>query len=96
MPTQTQTFWFNTGVVPWKLQNPPFRGCYGCERVRGGTIQIPVEVEEVPPGSRFEYAVSTLTDRDRSPHLLVRPILNHGEKGSLISKFAIFRLPEKQ
>lgn len=80
-----KTFYFNTGVTC----RPPFQG----EVLRGGTIQIPFDCDNVPEGAVFLFACS---DPDIKTHhafptaeLVVREIHN----SNLCSRYAYFRCP---
>jgi len=90
----SKTIWFDTGVRPG-FGTPPTKP-YGCQVVRGGTIQIPMEVEDVPEGAIFEHAISVLRDIDRMPYRAVREILNAGQPGAIVSKYAVFLILPKE
>jgi hypothetical protein len=89
---QMQTFYFDTGVKPGqrRIWGGPVE-TYGCQVVRGGTIQIPMEVDDVPKGSVFLYAKDGIGEE--VPGVIHREILNNTQKGGLLSKFAFFRIP---
>ena len=79
-----KTFYFDTGVQPYK-HNPPVKLSKG-QFMRGGTMQIPFDCENVPENATFLYACDD-PDSSRDKSLIVREIHNSG----LCSKFAVFR-----
>ena len=93
-----QTVYFNTGVrparqgdLPWQTPITP----YGCQVVRGGVIEIPMEVEDLPKGATFLYAQDHLDPEKLPANVIYRKILNPKEPGGMISKYAFFRIEEQ-
>jgi hypothetical protein len=77
----TKTFYFNTGVRPY-IHNPPVKVGPG-QIIKGGTLQIPFDCEDVPENAFFKFGCD---DPNIRGGYLVRPILN----STLLSKFAYF------
>lgn len=82
-------FYFDTGVRPNHFATPPIIAREG-QVVKGGTIQIPFECDDVPIGSTFLYACDG--QKEEINGIIKREIKN----SVLISKFAYFRLPSKK
>lgn len=80
-----KTFYFNTGVQPYK-HNPPVPLCEG-HVMRGGTMQIPFDCEDVPANATFVYA-SDNPESKRESNLICREIHN----SALCSKYAFFKV----
>jgi hypothetical protein len=87
-----QTFYFNTGVRPENVQNPPFPYEYhkSIGNVIRGSLCIPFQCENVPKDSEFVCACDNDNLHPGSKTIFVRKI---AEGSNLISKFAYFRLP---
>ena len=88
----TKTFYFNTGVRPELVNNPPFAYDYHANKgnvIKGGTLQIPFTCDDVPDGAIFLHAcdIPDLPE-SRSDSVIVREITG----GGLLSKFAYFRV----
>lgn len=81
-----QKFFFDTGVRPNPFAKPPIQPGKG-QILKGETIQIPFECENVPNGSVFLYACDG--QKPETDGIIKREIKN----SVLVSKFAYFRLP---
>ena len=79
----TRTFYFNTGVRPY-IHVPTVKLSEG-QVLRGGTVQIPFDCEDVPENAEFKFGCD---DPNIRGGYLVRPILN----SALLSKFAYFQV----
>lgn len=83
--TNRRKFYFDTGVRPW-IHTSPVPVMPG-NVVRGGTLQIPFECDDVPDGAIFVFAC------DHAPpgheDLLMREMHNT----RMVSKFAFFQPP---
>lgn len=83
-----KTFYFNTGVRPY-IHNPPVKIGKG-QCVRGGTMQIPFDCENVPDNAQFLFASDNPEPMEaKAENVIVREIFN----STLVSKYACFRLP---
>lgn len=82
--TMKRTFYFDTGVRP-HAHTPPVPLSPG-HVMRGGTMQIPFECEDVPDGAAFAFAC----DEPEGKHgMIARRI----ENSALVSQFAHFTPP---
>lgn len=81
-----RTFYFNTGVRPWE-HSPPVKVMPG-NVVRGGTLQIPFECDDVPENAIFQFACDNTPDGRE--HLLKREMHNT----NMVSRFAFFLVPQ--
>jgi len=80
-----KTFYFNTGVQP---QNAPIKLMPG-HVMRGGTMQIPFDCENIPDGAIFKFACDNKDLREsKYPNYIVREIHN----SALLSKYAYFQI----
>lgn len=82
-----KTFYFNTGVQPYK-HTPPVKLGPG-QIMRGGTMQIPFDCENVPENAVFMFAC----DNDKLSeaaykNVIVREMFNT----SMCSKYAYFKV----
>jgi hypothetical protein len=86
-----KTSYFDTGVRPELVSNPPFNYEYHKQKgnVIRGTLLIPFECEDVPEGAIFEYAGHE--GLSSSPDIKAFPIIG----GNIQSKFAYFKLPNE-
>lgn len=85
-----QTFYFNHGVIPTHDTK-----LFGIQIIHRGTIQTPVEVENVPKNAQFLFATDKLDCTEaKQSNIIIREILNRHElqKGGLVSKYAYFRI----
>lgn len=92
----TKTVYFNTGVRPAPRDpytNEPPITPYGCQVVRGGVIQIPMTVEDLPDSAEFLYAQSHLPET-LPPNVIYRELLDGARPGAIYSKYAFFRIKE--
>lgn len=80
-----KTFYFNTGVRPYAHTNPPL-GLMPYQVIRGDTVQIPFDVEDVPECAVFRHASGH--SEPEYPNWIVREIHNSG----MCSKYAHFEL----
>ena len=82
-----KTFYFNTGVRPF-IHNPPVKLSAG-QIMKGGTMQIPFDCEDVPEGAIFKFACENKDLREsKYPNYIVREIHN----STLIAKYAYFQI----
>lgn len=80
-----KTFYFDTGVRPY-IHNTPVPIMPG-NVVRGGTLQIPFDCENVPDKARFIFAC------DAENASLDKDVIHREIKNTnMVSKFAYFRI----
>ena len=79
-----KTFYFNTGVEPYK-HNPPVPVMPG--NVVRGTICIPFDCEDVPENSTFLFACDN-PEYQKGENIICREMKNT----RMISKYAFFRV----
>ena len=85
------TFYFNTGVVPYDHTPPVIlgKGEVWC----GGVKQVPFDCDNVPDHATFMFACDNPDLREaHQPNFIVRPIFN----SVLCSKFAYFKIKAVQ
>jgi hypothetical protein len=87
----TKRFYFNTGVRPETVFNPPFPYEYHKKigNVIRGTLLIPFDCNDVPENATFKCAASNPNLYDNIPNIIVRKIVG----GNLLSEYAYFILP---
>lgn len=80
-----KTFYFNTGVKPYNHTRhvPIMSG----NVVRGGTLQIPFDCENVPENATFLYACDA-ENASLDENVICREMKNT----NMVSKFAYFRV----
>lgn len=87
---KTRRFYFNTGVRPENVFNPPFP--YEYHRKMGhvirGTLLIPFDADDVPERAEFVCCGSDV-DHYRRDGFVVAEIYNT----SMSSKYAVFKKP---
>lgn len=85
------TFFFNTGVRPNPFAKPPIRALPQFGQVlKGGTVQIPFQVENVPSKSELLF-LCNYPDLPESKHpgrIVARLLPGSG----MVSEYAYFRL----
>jgi hypothetical protein len=80
-----KTFYFNTGVQPYK-HNPPVKLSPG-HVMRGGTMQIPFDCDDVPDNAIFKFACDNPKLKESEyPNWIVREMFNT----AMVSKYAYF------
>ncbi|HLO91600.1 MAG TPA: hypothetical protein VK172_10595 [Lentimicrobium sp.] len=84
-------FYFNTGVRPETVFNPPFP--YEYHRNKGnvirGTLLIPFDCDNVPDNASFYMACDNPElPEAKNPNIIVREIVG----GNMVSKYAYFRV----
>lgn len=95
MQTATiSTFFFNTGVRPNWGATPPIRASARFGQVeKGGTIQIPFQVENVPENAHLLFLCDNpdLPEGKAPNHTVAKLLPGSG----MVSQYAYFRLPVK-
>jgi hypothetical protein len=85
-----KTFYFNTGVQPYK-HNPPVKLSPG-HIMKGGTMQIPFDCDNVPDRAQFMFACDNPDLKESEyENVIVREIFN----SALLSKYAYFKILSK-
>ncbi len=80
-----KTFYFDTGVKPYN--HTPRVSIMPGNVVRGGTLQIPFDCENVPENATFLYACDA-ENASLDENIICREMTNT----NMLSKFAYFRL----
>ena len=87
-----RVFYFNTGVKPANIFNPPFPYEYHKKVgnvIKDGVLQTPFECEDVPEGETFMFACDNpALSESKATNVIVREIHN----SNLVSKYAYFRI----
>ena len=78
-----KTFYFNTGVQSYMVILPLMKG----HIIKGGTMQIPFDCDDVPNKATFLYAQDTPPEIQH-PNIIFREMHNT----AMVSKYAFFRI----
>lgn len=86
------TFYFNTGVRPDPCANPPIQAYakFG-QVVKGGVIQIPFQVENVPENALLKFLCDNPDlPEGKSSNCIVAKLL---PGSGMLSEYAYFQIP---